>query len=152
MNEAAKLESERQEKRKRLTTAKNPKVQELQFETQADATPAQSPSKTKESKSEVAVKTIKGKETKQDSINAQQIMEELCTEMKQMFLAAMETSHCPPGPWQRERGCKKCREEKVGENCSHCFKCGQEGHFSRGCRGQGTLSGNWLGLPRQDHW
>lgn len=90
----------------------NPKVQELQFETQADATPAQSPSKTKESKSEVAVKTIKGKETKQDSINAQQIMEKLRTEMKQMFLAAMETSHRPPGPWQRERGCKKCREEK----------------------------------------
>ena len=150
VNEASRLESERQEKRKRFITVRNPKVQELQSEVQTDSAPAQSHPKTKEPNSAAAVRTVRGKETKQESINAQQIMEELRTEMRQMFLAAMEASHRPLGPRQRERGCQKCREEKVGETCSHCFKCGLEGHFSRGCRGQGSMSGNGRGLLRWD--
>uniref|UniRef100_A0A0E9U3Y5 CCHC-type domain-containing protein n=1 Tax=Anguilla anguilla TaxID=7936 RepID=A0A0E9U3Y5_ANGAN len=24
----------------------------------------------------------------------------------------------------------------MGDQCDHCFKCGQSGHFSKGCRGQ----------------
>lgn len=150
VNEASRLESERQEKKKRFTAVRNPKIQEIQSEVQTDSAPAQSPPKTKEPNSTAAVRTVRGKETKQESINTQQIMEELRTEMRQMFLAAMETSHRPLGPRRRERGCQKCREEKVGETCSHCFKCGLEGHFSRGCRGQRSMSGNGQGLLRWD--
>ena len=151
VNEAAKVENERQEKRKRVNAFKNPKVQEVQSEIQTDSTLVQSPPTPKESSVSVAVKTVKGKETKTDSVNAQQLVEELRTEMKQMFLTVMETSRRPPGPRQREKGCQKCREEGVGENCSHCFKCGQEGHLSRGCRVQRASSGNGQGLLRRDY-
>ncbi|KAK0151786.1 hypothetical protein N1851_006834 [Merluccius polli] len=115
----------------------------------ADHTPAQSSIKPKDSNSAVAIKTLKGKESKSESINTQQIVEELRAEMKRMFQAVMETS--PLGPTQRARGCRKCREEEMGEHCPHCFKCGQEGHFSRGCRVQRTSSGNGQGLLRRDH-
>lgn len=149
VTEASKLESERLEKRKRSTAAKIPKVQELQTECQADPAPVQSSAKLRESQTAVAVKTVKGKETKSESTNTQQIIEELRKEMKQMFMTVMENSPRPSGPKQREKGCKKCREEGKGENCSHCFKCGREGHFSRGCRAQ-RQSGNGDGLLRWD--
>lgn len=145
VDEAAKVESERQEKRKRSTAGKTPKVQELQADTQVKSTPAQSPSKLKESNSTAAIKTVKGNDTKPDSMNVHQMMEELRKEMKQMFLAVMEASPRPPEQKQRAKGCKKCRDEGIGESCSHCFKCGQEGHFSRGCR---ASSGNGQGLLR----
>ena len=151
VNEAAKVESERQEKRKRSTAVKTPRVQELQVDLLADHTPAQSCIKPKDSNSAVAIKTLKGKESKAEHINTQQIVEELRAEMKQMFQAVMETSHRPLGPMQRVRGCRKCREEEMGDNCPHCFKCGQEGHFSRGCRVQRTPSGNGQGLLRREH-
>lgn len=70
VNEAAKVESERQEKWKRVTAVKSPKVQELQSEVQADATPTERPFKPKDSNPAVAVRTVKGKETKSDSMNA----------------------------------------------------------------------------------
>lgn len=68
----------------------------------------QSHSEPRGSPTVVAVKTVKGKETKSGT---QQIIEELCKEMKQMFMAAMETSPRTMAPKQREKGCKKCREE-----------------------------------------
>lgn len=149
VNEASKLESERQEKHRRSTANKTPRVQQLQTECQGDPTSVQS--STKESNTPAAVKTIKGKETKTDSTNTQQILEELRKEMKQMFMAVLETSPRPLGPKQREKGCKQCRQEGMGENCTHCFKCGQEGHFSRGCRTQRAPLGNGEGLLRRDH-
>lgn len=145
VDEAAKVESERQEKRKRSTAGKTPKVQELQADTQVKSKPAQSPSKLKESNPAAAITTVKGNETKPDSMNVQQMMEELRKEMKQMFLAVMEANPRSPEQRPREKGCKKCRDERTGESCSHCFKCGKEGHFSRGCR---ALSGNGQGLLR----
>lgn len=111
-----------QDKRKRCTVVKSPKVQELQSEIQTDSAPIQCPFKPKESNTTVTVKTVKGKETKSDNINMQQIMEELLTEMKHMFQTVMKMSLCPPGVKQRLRG---CREERVGEDCSHSFKRGQ---------------------------
>lgn len=85
-------------------------------------------------------------ETKSESTNTQQIIEELRQEMKQMFMTVMETSYRPSGPKPREKGCKKVREEENGENCAHC---GREGHFSCGCRAQ-RQSGNGEGLLRCD--
>lgn len=38
-----------------------------------------------------------------------------------------------------KRGCKVCQEQVMGDQCAHCFKCGQSRHFSRGCRGQKRL-------------
>ncbi|CAI5665778.1 unnamed protein product [Oreochromis niloticus] len=147
VNEASKLENERFEKRKRSTAAKIPKVQELQTECQTALTSAQSPSKPRESPATVAMTTVKNKETKSDT---QQIIEELRKEMKQMFMAAMETSPRTMAPKQQEKGCKKCKEEGKGENCLHCFKCGREAHYSRGCRAPRLSSGNGEGLLRWD--
>lgn len=149
VTEASKLESERLEKRRRSTVTKIPKVQELQTECQVDCAPVQSNAKPRETQTAVAVKAVKGKETKSESTNTQQIIEELRNEMKQMFMTMMEHSARSSGLKQREKGCKKCREEGKGDNCSHCFKCGREGHFSRGCRVQRQL-GNGEGLLRRD--
>lgn len=143
VNEASKLENERFEKRKRSTAAKIPKVQELQTECQTALTPVQSHSKPRESPTTVAVKTVKKQETKPDM---QQIIDELRQEMKEMFLAVMETRPHTGAPKQRQKGCKKCREEGKGDDCRHCFKCGREGHYSLGCRAPRLLTGNGDGL------
>lgn len=47
----------------------------------------------------------------------------------------------PKGPAHQtktsaKRGCGVCKEQGLGDQCGHCFKCGQSGHLSRGCRGQ----------------
>ncbi|XP_024114536.1 uncharacterized protein LOC112136845 [Oryzias melastigma] len=140
VNEASKLESERLEKRKRFTAAKTPKVQELQTESQTDLTPFHSTAKPSESHRTVAMKAVKGKEIKPESTNTQQIIEELSKEMQQMFMSVMESSSRPVRPTQREKGCKKSRDEGKGENCMHCFKSGRAGHYSRGCRAQRSMS------------
>lgn len=61
VDEAAKVESERQEKRKRSTAGKTPKVQELITDSQAKSTSAQSSIKPKESNPTAAIKAVKGK-------------------------------------------------------------------------------------------
>lgn len=38
-----------------------------------------------------------------------------------------------------KRGCRVCKEQGIGDQCEYCFKRGQSGHFSRGCRGQRLL-------------
>lgn len=152
VNEASRVENERQEKRRRATVAKSPKVQELCPAMQTGSTPFKGPSEFKEPSSTVTVKAVKGKENKaEQTMSTQQMMEELRTEMKQMLLTVMETNHHPPVVKQRLKGCQKCRNEGAGENCLHCFKCGQEGHFSRGCRAQRQLPGNGPGLLGRDH-
>lgn len=152
VNEASRVENERQEKRKKFTTAKGPKVQELSSDIQAGSAPLDGPVKYKEPNTTVTVKAVKGKENKvEQTMSTQQMMEELRTEMKQMLLTVMETNSHPPVVKQRLKGCQKCRGEGTGENCSHCFKCGQEGHFSRGCRAQRQLPGNRPGLQGRDH-
>lgn len=152
VNEAPRVENERQEKRKRFTVVKGPKVQELSSEIQADSAPSNGSFKPKETNTTVAVKTVKGKESKaEQTMSTQQMMEELRTEMKQMLLTVMEANHHSPVVRQRLKGCQKCRNEGTGDNCSHCFKCGQEGHFSHGCRAQRQLPGNMPGLQGRDH-
>lgn len=145
--EALKLENERCEKWKRSSAGKIPRVQELQTECQTALTPVQNHAKPRESSTAEAIRTVKSKEVKFDT---QQIIKELRKEMRQMFMAAMENSSHTMAPKQREKGCKKCREEGKGESCIHCFKCGREGHYSRGCRAQRLSAGNREGLLRWD--
>lgn len=77
VDEAAKVECERQEKRKRSIASKTPKVQELVTDSQAKSTSAQSSVKPKESNPTAAIKVVKGNESKPDTLSAQQILEEL---------------------------------------------------------------------------
>lgn len=152
VNEASRVENERQEKRKRFTAARDPKVQELNSDIQTDSAPFKSTSTFKESNTTVTVKAVKGKENKTEQpMSTQQMMEELRTEMKQMLSAVLEANRHPPVMKPRLKGCQKCRNEGAGDNCLHCFKCGQDGHFSRGCRAQRQLPGNGPGLLGRDH-
>lgn len=152
VNEASRVDNERQEKRKRFTAARGPKVQELCSDVQAESAPFKRTSKAKEPNTTVAVTTVKGKENKNEqALSTQQMMEELRIEMKQMLSAALQASHHPPLMKPRQKGCQQCRNEGAGDDCLHCFKCGQDGHFSRGCRAQRQLPGNRPGLLGKDH-
>lgn len=152
VNEASRVENERQEKRKRFTAARGPKVQELCSDVQAESASFKNTFKAKEPNTTVTVKAVKGKENKKEqAFSTQQMMEELRTEMKQMLSVVLEASHHPPLRRPRLKGYQKCRNEGAGDNCSHCFKCGQDGHFSRGCRAQRQLPENRSGLPGRDH-
>ncbi|XDV12946.1 hypothetical protein PO909_001491 [Leuciscus waleckii] len=149
VNEAAKLEGERQEKLKRLQAGKPPRIHEFHTDPRSEYSPSRAVQSAKEPGMAMAIRTVKGRESKE----CQKLIEELRAEMRQMITAAMEANNKTSVRYreERQRGCKKCREEHVGENCQHCFKCGQTGHFSRGCRVQSSQSGNDQGLLRRGH-
>lgn len=110
-------------------------MHELNSDVQTDCIPSKGAAMPKESNATVNVKVLKGKETKNEqTVSTQQMIDELRTELKQILSAVLEARPRPPAERQRGRGCQKCRDEGAGENCSHCFKCGQDGHFSHGCR------------------
>ncbi|XP_067279737.1 uncharacterized protein [Pseudorasbora parva] len=159
VNEAAKLDGERQEKLKRLHSAKPPRIHEFHTEPRSENSPALGVQPVRDPGTTMAVKTVKGKEFKEchkvsnEVPDTQKLIEELRAEMRQMMTAVMEANKTfsPRYREERRRGCKKCREEQVDETCQHCFKCGQTGHFSRGCRVQSSQSGNDHGLLRRGH-
>lgn len=159
VNEAAKLEGERQEKLKRLQAGKPPRIHEFHTNPQSECSPALAVQSAKEPGMAMAIRTVKGRESKEcQKVNnevpdTQKLIEELRAEMRQMITAAMEANNKTSLRYreERQRGCRKCREEQLGENCQHCFKCGQTGHFSRGCRVQSSQSGNDQGLLRRGH-
>jgi len=159
VNEAAKLEGERQEKLKRLHAGKPPRIHEFHTDPRSEYAPAMAAQSAKEPGMAMAIRTVKGRESKEcQKVNnevpdTKKLMEELRAEMRQMITAVMEANNKTSSRYreERKRGCKKCREEQVGENCQHCFKCGQTGHFSRGCRVRSSQSGNDQGLLRRGH-
>lgn len=55
--------------------------------------------------------------------------------------ALKEEMYRPKGGNKEEkrgpRICQNCKEEKK-KSCNHCFKCGSDSHFARGCRSQGN--------------
>ncbi|KAK0144609.1 hypothetical protein N1851_016951 [Merluccius polli] len=78
-------------------------------------------------------------------------------EVKKMFNETLEASMSRPSADTRltpaarwVRGCQACREAQVGDTCRHCYRCGQEGHLSRGCRQNRSVPGNGRGLLSRD--
>ena len=61
----------------------------------------------------------------------------------------LKTSQASGGPstTRGPRRCKKCTEEGV-QKCTHCFKCGSDSHFARGCKS--GKQGNPQGLQPWD--
>ena len=54
----------------------------------------------------------------------------------------------PTSPKNKGRGCASCQENNVGDQCNHCFICGDATHFARGCRKQNRAKqGNGRRLP-----
>ncbi|GLD68381.1 uncharacterized protein AKAME5_001969400 [Lates japonicus] len=135
-NEAASLEWERQQKFKK--SSREPKVREIKVETQpaqgavigavgGQEQPFSTPTKGKAAKTQPVV-------TRKDT-ELLDIINQLKGEIAEIK-GTIQESHRPP-PSQRlsrRRGCRECQDSNRGEQCDHCFKCGQSGHLSRGCR------------------
>eukprot|EP00794_Sanderia_malayensis_P005799 gene5799-6497_t len=47
--------------------------------------------------------------------------------------------------------CESCKEANTAEKCDHCFVCGSDEHFARGCKKRSTRSGNRGQLRRRDN-
>lgn len=146
LNEAANLEAERLNKLKRNQT-KAPKINELQTPNEPRSSPQPSAAPAKENTA-----------TAPASPEVQALVTELKAEVakvKQMVLASLNASKSQPtqkppdNARARVRGCRTCRSNGEGDSCAHCFRCGQTGHISRGCRASRLLQGNDGGpLPR----
>lgn len=154
LGEAANLELERQNKLKKTVPLKPLKLNEIQTETLDSGEEAQG--------KEAAVFREKKKQAqvKASAIDTTRAIEELradMLEMTKMFCetiqAAKSVSHAnmtPLSAERRSRGCKPCQEAQRGETCSHCYRCGQEGHLSRGCRQRKPEQGKDRGLLSRD--
>lgn len=162
INEVAILEAERLNKLKK-STAKPAYVNELHTSVSGEAmcsqqtsptTPVTQPGRNSKDLKEKPLTTSHTPET-----DIQAIVRELkveMSEMKQMVLASMSTDTKPnrrqttreKGTWRR--GCRICQDKGEGDSCNHCFKCGQSGHGSRGCRAAYQPPGNGGGLLSRD--
>lgn len=159
VTEAANLETERLNKLKRNST-KAPRVNELQTSNTWDSSQDSSTQNTQPMRN---TKELSKEKTKaahpppEPEMHA--LVRELKTEvaeMKRMVLASMSTDK-PQNYKQRaesqdtrKRGCRACQDKGEGGSCSHCFKCGQLGHISRGCRAPRQVQGNIRGLLPKD--
>ena len=47
--------------------------------------------------------------------------------------------------------CESCKKANNPEKCDHCFVCGSDEHFARGCKKRSTRSGNRGQLRRRDN-
>lgn len=142
MNEAASVELERQSKQRKYTSSKAPKVTELQTEMQFSQ-PSQGAAEARVGIQEQSAEVVKPKSRKTPAVansrdselyeTVRQLREEMAEIRKSITNRQVRTSI--------RRGCKVCQEQGTGDQCEHCFKCGQSGHLSRGCRGQTRLAG-----------
>lgn len=169
VNEAANLEQERQQKLKKTVLSKSPKLSEIQtnicpFKSQLHSQGHMEPNRDDRVP---AVKADSATNSRRSQVkggvadsNTSQLIEQLraeVLEMKKMMNETMETAKLRGRTERatlvnvsRQRGCRACQEARVGEQCEHCFRCGQEGHLSRGCRRPREQQGNGRGLLCRD--
>ncbi len=136
-NEAAGIESERIQKQKKNTYAKLPKVNELQ----ADVQVLQRLGEAADGQKLTEGATARGKKPRVQSYTSKreaelfelvkQLKEEI-TEIKNSIRESQPSSRHGRPP--SKKICKSCQDSGNSEQCNHCFKCGQPGHFSKGCR------------------
>lgn len=134
LNEAANLETERLNKLKR-NHSKAPKMNELQTPEEPHNSPATTSAPAKKQSARAP-----------PEVHALAELRAEVAEVKQMVLDSLRDNKArmtkdTTGP-RRRRGCKTCQSNGQGDDCTHCFKCGQSGHISRGCRASHLLQGN----------
>lgn len=156
LNEAASLEQERQNKQRKTAAWKQPKLNEIHTEHSGETAKRDVAAEREEVSSTLKKKQSKVKELDVDSNSIADLKAEVM-EIKKMFLETMEAARLhhhpgtrPPSVVKWTKGCKACQETNVGESCNHCYRCGQEGHLSRGCRLKRPAQGNGRGLLSQD--
>lgn len=145
LNEAANLETERLNKLKRNNT-KPPRINELHTRD--------------EPRSNSQIPATKEDKKNHPPPEMHDLVKELrneVAEVRQMVLASLNAGKSQTtkrtsdaaADTRRKKGCRTCQSNGEGDNCTHCFKCGQPGHISRGCRAPLQLQGNARGpLPR----
>lgn len=167
VNEAANLEQERQQKLKKTVVQRPPRINDVQIEGPSSLSQSvfRGEAEVQHAATDMADKvevTSKNKKCQarctEPNIDSNKQIEDLRAEIMEMKKVVLETvgaSRQPqPGvfmnnPRQRPLGCRSCQEAQRGESCSHCYRCGQEGHLSRGCR-QRREQGNGRGLLGRD--
>lgn len=140
LNDAANLETERLNKFKRNNN-KVPKINEL-------LTPDEPRSSQQTTSAPVKENTKTARAPPEVHALVAELKAEVA-EVKEMVLASLNASKSQPpkklpdnARAQRRRGCRTCQSNGEGDSCAHCFKCGQSGHISRGCRAARLVQGN----------
>lgn len=168
VNEAANLEQERQQKLKKTVVQRPPRINDVQIEVPSNVPESafRRDGEAQHAMTDMADKievTSKNKKCQarctEQNIDSNKQIDDLraeIMEIKRVILETVGASKQPQAasfmnnPRQRPVGCRSCQEAQRGESCSHCYKCGQEGHLSRGCR-QRREQGNGRGLLGRDH-
>lgn len=153
ISEAANLEQERQQKLRKTVINKPPKVSEVQAEVYPPDTSVEVVDPVPHCEARGKSKKSQGPKTEIDPI---EVLKAEVLELKKLMLQTVEATQARPAEKtftpsrSRPRGCRACQEAQIGDFCRHCFKCGQEGHLSRGCRRTREQQGNETGLPSRD--
>lgn len=166
ISEAASLELERQNKLRRNTTVKPPRVNEVHTEQQLNKRQLPLNSGT-DTNNEIqrtggvgaTAKEKQGQSKGPDPETAMLIeglradvleVKKMCNETLEATKSRSSRVTQPSAAARWTRGCQACREAQVGDTCRHCYRCGQEGHLSRGCRQNRSTQGNGRGLLSRD--
>lgn len=133
INEAASLEWERQQKFRK--NSKEPRIRE----TRAEAQPQQGAVVGAVGGCELTANTTPKAKTQPTMTSRESELLDIIKQLKgeiSEIKGAIQTSKrsSPQSRPNRKRGCMDCQERNLGEQCDHCFKCGQSGHLSKGCR------------------
>lgn len=139
INEAASVELERQNKQRKNMSSKIPKVSKLGTEVSKVRRVAEDRKKIQEQSVEVMMykicKTAVVASSKDSELyKTVRLLRKEMTELRKS-ITNPRASPCHAQMSMR-RGCKGCQEQGTGDDCEHCFKCGQSGHISIGCREQ----------------